>query len=196
MDATKKKSCGESQKKSAFSRKPLAEPWTQTLDIRNDFQEIQQADLFSYVKSQGNTDKSKAWKKALFPTPPPRWEFRSPQAGGFIAQSVVFPTDPAHEAVSPARDFVTLPAAKWAAHRHAIPHHPARDHAYHQRSDQHRHQRGDVVALHPAPEEQNEPAKDSASDDRPKKAENKMARGTHATPHYVTPSQLSASLRA
>lgn len=57
------------RRKSAFIRKPLAEPWTQTLDISNDFQEIQQADLFSYVKSQGITDKSMAWKKALFPTP-------------------------------------------------------------------------------------------------------------------------------
>jgi hypothetical protein len=57
------------RRKSAFIRKPLAEPWTQTLDISNDFQEIQQADLFSYVKSHGNTDKSKAWKKALSPTP-------------------------------------------------------------------------------------------------------------------------------
>jgi|GEM_PF-4167182 len=57
--------------KSAFIRKPLAEPWTQTLNISNDFQEIQQADLFSYVKSQGITDKSKAWKKALPNSNPP-----------------------------------------------------------------------------------------------------------------------------
>lgn len=178
----KEKIMRRKSEKSAFSRKPLAEPWTQTLDISNDFQEIQQADLFSYVKSQGITDKSKAGKKALFPTPTRRWEFRSPQAGGFIAQSVVFPTHPAHEAVSSARDFVTLPAAKRAAHSHAIPHHPAREHAHHQRSDQHRHQRGDVMALQPVPEEHNEPAKDSASDDRSEKAENKMARGTHATP--------------
>lgn len=96
------------RRKSAFIRKPLAEPWTQTLDISNDFQEIQQADLFSYVKSQGNTDKSKAWKKALSPTPtrrPPllggdssrksttlrprsalNWESSEPPARWFLSQ--------------------------------------------------------------------------------------------------------------
>jgi hypothetical protein len=65
VDATKKKSCRESQKKGAFSRKPLAEPWTQTLPIGNDFHKIQQADLFSYDKSQQNADQSKVWEKAL-----------------------------------------------------------------------------------------------------------------------------------
>lgn len=196
MDATKKKSCGESQKKSAFSRKPLAEPWTQTLDISNDFQEIQQADLFSYVKSQGNTDKSKAGKKALFPDPTCRWESWSPKAGGFIVQSVVFATHPAGEAISTIRNFVAFAAAERAAHRHASPYKSARDHSHHQASHQHCHQRGGVVALQPVPKQQNETAKDSASDDRPKKAEDKMARGTHATPNYVTPSQLSASQHA
>jgi hypothetical protein len=67
VDATKKKSCRESQKKGAFSRKPLAEPWTQTLPIGNDFHKIQQADLFSYDKSQQNADQSKVWEKALPP---------------------------------------------------------------------------------------------------------------------------------
>lgn len=195
------------RRKSAFIRKPLAEPWTQTLDISNDFQEIQQADLFSYVKSQGITDKSKAWKKALFPTPARRPllpiegmaagnSVELPPAGGFMVKSVVFPTHPAREAVSTVGNFVAFPAAERAAHRHAVPHKPARDQPHHQPSDQHRHQRGDVMALQPVPEEHNEPAKDSASDDRPEKAENKMARGTHATPYYVTPSRLSASLHA
>jgi hypothetical protein len=32
--------------KKRFHGKPLAEPWTQTLDIGNDFHEFQQADLF------------------------------------------------------------------------------------------------------------------------------------------------------
>lgn len=120
----------------------------------------------------------------------------SHQPGGFFLKSVVFATDPACEAVSPVRNFVAFPTAEWAAHRHTIPHKPARDQTHYQPSHQHRHQRGDVVALQPAPEEQNESAKDSASDDRPKKAENKMARGTHATTYYVTPSLLSASLHA
>lgn len=79
MDATKKKSCRESQKKGAFSRKPLAEPWTQTLPIGNDFHKIQQADLFSYDKSQQNADQSKVSEKGPFPraianhTPPFRF---------------------------------------------------------------------------------------------------------------------------
>lgn len=199
------------RRKSAFIRKPLAEPWTQTLDISNDFQEIQQADLFSYVKSQGITDKSKAWKKALFPTPtrrPLRAEGMAagnqrrsvsaelPRACSFMVKSVVFATDPAGEAISPVRNFVAFPAAERAVHSHTVPHKPARDQTHHQPSDQHRHQRGDVMALQPVPEERNEPAKDSGSDDRPKKAENKMARGTHAAPYYVTPSRLSASLHA
>ncbi len=97
-----------------------------------------------------------------------------------ISSSMVFPTDPARETVSPVRNFIAFPTAKRAAHRHTIPHKPARDHPHHQPSHQHRHQRGDLVELQLAPKEPNEPAKDSASNDRPKEAENKMTRGTHA----------------
>jgi hypothetical protein len=47
----KEKIMRRKSEKSAFSGKPLAEPWTQTLDIGNDFHEIEQADLFSYANS-------------------------------------------------------------------------------------------------------------------------------------------------
>ncbi len=67
----KEKIMQEKSEKSAFRGKPLAEPWTQTLDISNDFHEIQQADLFSYDKSQGNTDESKVSKKAPFASTSP-----------------------------------------------------------------------------------------------------------------------------
>lgn len=74
---------------------------------------------------------------------------------------VFFTADHAHKAIPTARDFVALPAAERAAHRHAISHTPARDHAHHQPT----HQRGDRVAVQPVPKQQNEPA----DDDRPMK---------------------------